>query len=84
MPVLVPFQRYLASKNSVTLKPGVEIVQGQGLQRATVRACHMLCCRVLLSLYCIVIVISFTFLYVFITCIAAFVRNKLMMMMIIY
>jgi len=30
----------------------------------------------------LVCLLSFTFLYVFITCIAAFVRNKLMMMMI--
>lgn len=29
----------------------------------------------------LVCLLSFTFLYVFITCIAAFVRNKLMMMM---
>ena len=32
----------------------------------------------------LVCLLSFTFLYVFITCIAAFVRNKLMMMMITF
>ena len=36
-----------------------------------------------LGFYCMLVcLLSFTFLYVFITCIAAFVRNKLMMMMI--